>query len=107
MNKEPQIGWWIADLANLISISCAVIAQVCFLFVDHHRTGLEAVDAAFITHLGQGFGWLTTAWIAIGFVFAAICRVRGGTANEAIAYVGLFLLAAVGVVVVLSNMPST
>jgi len=107
VNKEPQIGWWIADLANLISISCAVIAQVCFLFVDHHRTGLEAVDAAFITHLGQGFGWLTTAWIAIGFVFAAICRVRGGTANEAIAYVGLFLLAAVGVVVVLSNMPST
>lgn len=107
MKREPQIGWWIADLANLISISCAVIAQVSVLFIRHHSTDLTSAGFAFIAQIGHCFGGLALAWIVVGVVFATICRVNKGTANEAIAYVALLGLAIVGVVTVLVNTPST
>lgn len=106
MKKELQIGWWIADIANLIGISCAVIGKVCLLFLNHHGTDLTAVGAAFIGQLGRCLGFLAFAWIVIGLVFAIICRASKGTANAAIAYVVLLVLAMAGVVDVLMNAPA-
>ncbi len=106
VKKEPHIGWWIADIANLISISCGVIGVVCVLFVNHHGADLTAADAAFISQIGRCLGFLAVAWIAIGVVFATICRVGKGAANEAIAYAVLLVIAIVGVVAVLTNAPA-
>lgn len=109
VKKEPQVGWWIADIANLISISFAVIAQVCLSFAESHwiRTDLTAAGNAFIVRIGQCCSLLASAWIVVGFVFAMRYRTRTGTANEAIAYVVLLMLALAGVVSVLVTMPST
>lgn len=104
--SEPQIGWWIADLANLISISCAVIARICVGFAQHHWSDLTPASSVFIVELGQGFAWLAFAWVVVGGVFAARYRAGRGTANEGIAYVGLLVVALAGIVVVLMNMPA-
>jgi hypothetical protein len=103
--KERRVGWWLADAANLISISCAVIAQVCLRFVNRHweTSDITAVTAGFIVDLGQCFVYLALAWIAIGAVFATKCRVGKPAANGAGAYVVLLVSVVVGVFIVLQN----
>jgi len=106
VKKEPRIGWWVADIANLLSISWAVIGHVCLLFVNHGRTEVTADSAAFIGQIGLCMGFLALAWLLIGLVFATSARVGRGTSNEAIAYVVLLVIASAGVVHVLMNAPS-
>lgn len=103
--KELRVGWWIADVANLISLSCAVIAQVSLLFVNHHwaASDITAVIAGFIVQIGQCFLYLALAWIAIGVVFATRCRIGKTATNGSLAYVVLLVSAVVAVVIVLQN----
>ncbi len=105
MAKEPQTGWWIADIANLISISCAVIAQICILFVNHHQTDLTATNTALISQIALGLGFLALAWIVAGLAFAITYRRSNRTANEAIPYVVLLVLAIAGALTVLTGVP--
>ncbi|MCT7372664.1 hypothetical protein A7R75_27040 [Mycolicibacterium llatzerense] len=92
------MAWWIADIATWISISFSAFAYSCAEFAQR-RSGTTALDEAFITHLGQYFGYVGIGWIVISVVLALLCRFRHGIARETTTYLLLLLLAIVASVV--------
>lgn len=103
VTQERQIAWWVADIANLISITFAVIARFCVGFAAIHHADLERVDYRFLVQLSECLGYVAIGWIIIGGGLATTCWVRSGKAEESALYFATALFAVIGVVLVFTS----